>query len=202
LEWTDAGIEGAWRYSNRLWRLAADAQSISDGALPEEMDSKVTAVVRQIHRTIATVSDDIEKFRFNSAVARIRELTNALANLDQSLVGGDIAFRLGIKTTAQLINPLMPHVAEEIWQSLGEKTILAEVPWPEFDPALLSEDTVTIAVQVNGKLRGTITVATDTDNAACEAAALAIPAVQKQLGGQAPRKVIVVPKKIVNIVAA
>lgn len=202
LEWTDAGIEGAWRYSNRLWRLAADAQSISDGALPEEMDSKVTAVVRQIHRTIATVGDDIEKFRFNSAVARIRELTNALANLDQSLVGGDIAFRLGIKTTAQLINPLMPHVAEEIWQSLGEKTILAEAPWPEFDPALLSEDTVTIAVQVNGKLRGTITVATDTDNAACEAAALAIPAVQKQLGGQAPRKVIVVPKKIVNIVAA
>ncbi len=202
LEWTESGIEGAWRYLNRLWRLAADAQSIPEGPVPEKLDAAVLTVVRQIHRAIATVGDDIEKFRFNSAVARIRELTNAIATLDRTLDGADAVYRFGILTVAQLINPLMPHLAEEIWQSLGKKTILAKAPWPTFDPAMLEENTMTLAVQVNGKLRGTITMATDADKSACEAAALALPAVQKQLDGQAPRKVIVVPKKIVNIVAA
>ena len=202
LEWTDAGIEGAWRYLNRLWRLAVDARSISDETPSGNLNPAVLAVVRQIHRAIASVGDDIEKFRFNSAVARIRELTNAISNLDRSLEGANGAFRFGITITAQLINPLMPHLAEEIWQSLGQKSLLTETPWPEFDPAMLANNTVTIAVQVNGKLRGTITMATNANNEACEVAALAIPAVQKQLGGQAPRKVIVVPKKIVNIVAA
>ena len=202
LEWTESGIEGAWRYMNRLWRLAASAQSIANGELPEKMDTAVLVVVRQVHRAIVTVGDDIERFRFNSAVARIRELTNNVANLDRKLEGADAVYRFGIKTVAQLINPLMPHLAEEIWQGLGHKSILAEAPWPTFDTAMLEEDTVTIAVQVNGKLRGTITMPSSADKNECEAAALAIPAVQKQLDGQAPRKVIVVPKKIVNIVAA
>jgi leucyl-tRNA synthetase len=202
LEWTDAGIEGAWRYLNRLWRLAAAAVEGNSGDIPAVTDASVEPVRRQIHRTIAAVGDDLEKFRFNSAVARIRELTNAVAEIDRSVIGGQAVYRFGIETIAQLINPLTPHISEEIWQTLGRSTILTETSWPSFDPALLEDDTVTIAVQVNGKLRGTITVAKTADKATCEAAALAIPTVQKQLDGKAPKKVIIVPGKIVNIVAA
>ena len=202
LEWTDAGIEGAWRYLNRLWRLAVNAAEIPDGPLPLVLDPAPAGVQRQIHRTISAVSDDLEKFRFNSAVARIRELSNALADMDRSVVGGNAVYRFGVATVAQLINPLAPHISEEIWQMLGTTSILTETKWPAFDPALLEDDTVTIAVQVNGKLRGTITVAKAADKAALETAALAIPAVQKQLDGKPPRKVIIVPGKIVNIVAA
>ena len=202
LEWTDAGIEGAWRYLNRLWRLATAAVEVPEGPLPAVLSPAPAAVLRQVHRTISAVSDDLEKFRFNSAVARIRELTNALADLDRSVIGGDAVFRFGVETLAQLINPLTPHLSEEIWQSLGRTTILTETPWPAFDPALLEDDTVTIGVQVNGKLRGTITVAKAAANGVFEAAALALPAVQKQLDGKPPRKVIIVPGKIVNIVAA
>ena len=202
LEWTDAGIEGAWRYLNRLWRLALVAADIPQEPLPPKLDSAAAAVLRQIHRTISAVSDDLEKFRFNSAVARTRELTNALADMDRDVAGGNAVYRLGIETLAQLINPLTPHVSEEIWQTLGHTTILTETAWPAFDPSLLEDDTVTIGVQVNGKLRGTITVAKTADSAACQAEALALPAVQKQLDGKAPRKVIIVPGKIVNIVAA
>ncbi len=202
LEWTEAGIEGAWRFLNRLWRLAVDAKGIQETAVPEKVGASVETIVRQIHRTIATVADDIEKFRFNSSVARIRELTNSIANMDRSAAGADAAFRFGIKTIAQLVNPLMPHIAEEIWHTLGETAILAESPWPAFDPSMLEEDSITMAVQVNGKLRGTITVQAGADKDTCESEALALPTVQKLLGDKPPRKVIVVPKKIVNIVAA
>ena len=202
LEWTDAGIEGAWRYLNRLWRLATAAVEIPEGPLPAVLDPAAAVVLRQIHRTISAVSDDLEKFRFNSAVARTRELTNALADMDRGVGGGNAVFRFGVAAVAQLINPLTPHLSEEIWQSLGHTTILTETPWPTFDPALLEDDTVTIGVQVNGKLRGTITVAKAAANDVFEAAALALPAVQKQLDGKPPKKVIIVPGKIVNIVAA
>ena len=202
LEWTDAGIEGAWRYLNRLWRLATAAAEIAPTPLPTVLNPSVTVVLRQIHRSISAVGDDLEKFRFNSAVARIRELTNALADMKRDVIGADAVFRFGMETLAQLVNPLTPHIAEEMWQGLGHATILTEAPWPTFDPAMLEDDTVTIAVQVNGKLRGTIVVAKTASKEACESAALALPAVQKQLDGNAPRKVIIVPGKIVNIVAA
>ncbi|MSO73168.1 MAG: leucine--tRNA ligase [Rhodospirillaceae bacterium] len=202
LEWTDSGIEGAWRYLNRLWRLAASASANPAGAVPSAIAPAAAAALRQIHRAVATVGEDLEKFRFNSAVARIRELTNTLADLDRGAVGADAVFRLGMERVTQLVNPLMPHVAEEMWLSLGHKTLLAQSPWPDFDPVMLEDDIVTLAVQVNGKLRGTIDVAKGSDKAACESAALALPAVQRQLDGKPPRKVIVVPEKIVNIVVA
>jgi leucyl-tRNA synthetase len=206
LEWTDAGIEGAWRYLNRLWRMAIAAKDIVPGALPATLDRtidpKADAVRRQIHRAIAAVSDDLEKFRFNSAVARVRELTNAIADLDRSVAGGDAVYRFGMEVATQLINPLTPHIAEEIWKQLGHTTLLVETPWPQYDPTLLQDDTVTMAVQVNGKLRDTITVPRGADQAACTEIALASMPVQRQLGGKGPRKVIFVPGKIVNIIAA
>ncbi len=202
LEWTDAGIEGAWRYLNRLWRMAAGAQDVPAAPPPAELAPAAVVALRQVHRSVATVSEDLEKFRFNSAVARIRELTNTLSDLDLNAAGGAFVYRFGMERVAKLINPLMPHIAEEMWHALGNVSILAETPWPEFDPAMLQDDIVTIAVQVNGKLRGTIDMAKGADKAACESAALALPAVQRQLDGKPPRKVIVVPEKIVNIVAA
>ena len=204
LEWTDAGIEGAWRYLNRVWRMAVSARDIEASAPPASLERPLADVMRQVHRAIAAVGEDMEKFRFNSAVARVRELTNTLADMHHlhELPGYKAVYRFGMERVAQLLNPLMPHIAEEMWQVLGGKTILAETPWPEFDPAMLQDDIVTLAVQVNGKLRGTIDVAKGADKATCETAALALPAVLKQLDGKPPRKVIVVPEKIVNIVAA
>jgi leucyl-tRNA synthetase len=203
LEWTDAGIEGAWRYLNRLWRMAAIARDIPRTPVPaiDALNGETATVLRQIHRAIAQVSDDLEKFRFNSAVARIRELSNAVQDMNRD---GDAAavFRFGVETVAQIVNPLTPHIAEEMWQTLGHETLLADTAWPTCDTALLTDDSVTVGVQVNGKLRGTITVAKTAAKDVFEAEALALPAVQKQLDGKPPRKVIVVPGKIVNIVAA
>ncbi len=201
LEWTDAGIEGAWRYLNRLWRMAVQASEIPAQDVPADVSEPAAAVLRQIHRTIAAVGDDLEKFRFNSAVARIRELTNRVEDMDRKVAGGDAVYRFGVSIIAQIVNPLTPHIAEEMWELLGNSTILAQGAWPAHDPALLEDNVVTMAVQVNGKLRGTITVAKGADAKTCETAALDLPAVAKQLDGKAPRKVIVVPEKIVNIVA-
>jgi len=201
LEWTDAGIEGAWRFLNRLWRMAAAASEIPARDIPADLDASAATVLRQIHRAIASVGDDLEKFRFNSAVARIRELTNRVEDMDRKVAGGDAVFRFGVTIIAQIVNPLTPHIAEEAWELLGNKTILAQGLWPAHDPALLEDSIVTIAVQVNGKLRGTITVAKGADAKTCETAALELPSVAKQLDGKPPRKVIVVPEKIVNIVA-
>jgi leucyl-tRNA synthetase len=203
LEWTDAGIEGAWRYLNRLWRMAAVARDIPASPVPGigALTADTVAVLRQIHRAIAQVGDDLEKFRFNSAVARIRELSNAVQDMSRDGEAAKV-YRFGVEVVAQLVNPLTPHIAEEMWTALGHDLLLAESEWPTFDPALLTDDTVTVGVQVNGKLRGTITVAKNAANTVFEAEALALPAVQKQLDGKPPRKVIVVPGKIVNIVAA
>ena len=133
-------------------------------------------------------------------MARTRELTNALADMNRGVIGGNAVFRFGIATVAQLINPLTPHLSEEIWASLGYTTILTETSWPSFDPALLEDDTVTVGVQVNGKLRGTIELPRDTGEADARSAALALPNVSKLMGDRTPRQVIVVPNRIINVV--
>jgi leucyl-tRNA synthetase len=169
--------------------------------MPATLSPALTAIRRTTHKTIAAVTDDLDKFRFNRAVARIRELTNTLDELPVGEPGASEVFREGLETLAQLLGPMMPHLAEEIWQTLGGKNLLAEQPWPEADPDLTRDEQVTIAVQVNGKLRGTLDVPRDTDTGSVESAALAMPQVLRWLEGQPPRKVIVVPNRIVNIVA-
>jgi leucyl-tRNA synthetase len=194
LEWTDAGVEGIWRYVNRLVRLVENAKLPPPGAVP----AGDAPVRRAIHRTIATVTDDFDKFRFNRAVARIRELTNLLEDEDTSLPPP--VMREGIETAVQLINPIMPHLAEELWHALGHETLLADEKWPRAEASLLVDELVTVAVQVNGKLRATLELPRDADQDTASKAALAQEGVARAIDGKPVRKVIVVPNRIVNLV--
>ena len=203
LEWTDAGAEGAWRYLNRLWRMVDEpAQEIAapGAALPHRLGATAERTRRAIHKTIAATTDDLDKFRFNRAVARVRELTNTLAAIEEA--GADVAWvlREGIESVVRLIGPMTPHIAEQMWRALGHETLLADTPWPVAEPALLVEDTVTVAVQVNGKLRATLELDRDIDDTAAEAAALADSGVARAIGDKPVRRVIVVANRIVNVV--
>ncbi len=202
LEWSEAGIDGAWRYVNRLWRLVADAPFDLPGpdAARPGLEGSADRLVRLAHKTIAGVSADMANLRFNTAVARIRELTNALSDLQEKDSGAPWAYRFAVETAIRLIAPMTPHVAEEAWEMLGHSDLLAETPWPEADPEMLTEKTVTLAVQVRGKLRDTLEMPPGTEREAVEKAALALPKVQAHIEGKPVRKIIVVPDKIVNIV--
>ncbi len=194
LEWTDAGIEGVWRYVNRLWRLAANSTLPAPGGI----SAGDHPARRAIHRAIAAVTDDFDKFRFNRAVARIRELTNLLE--DEGAALPPAVLREGIETAVRLINPMMPHLAEELWHILGHGTLLADEAWPKADPALLLDELVTVAVQVNGKLRATLELPRDADQDAASKAALAQEGVTRAIAGKPVRKVILVPNRIINLV--
>jgi len=187
LEWSEGGIEGASRFVQRVWRLA---NSTSGGEGGDE------ALERRLHRTIAAVGEAIDGLQFNKGVAQLYELTTAIEKAKPSATRTE-----AIRALVLLIAPMAPHLAEECWALLGEKGMIADAPWPAFDPALLVEDEVTLAVQVNGKLRDTLTAPRGLDRAAAEALALASGKVQRQLDGALPRKVIVVPDRLVNIVA-
>jgi leucyl-tRNA synthetase len=208
LEWTEAGIEGAWRFINRLWRMITrPALPVAEMGAPKPQSigtaaagAGTTAVQREMHKTIARVTDDLEKFGFNRAVARVREFTNALAELAGTDAAAAWIRREGFETIVKLIGPMMPHLGEELWQRLGHDTLLVDAPWPSADPAMLIDETVTVGVQVNGKLRGTIELPKDSGEDDARAAALALPNVSKAIDGKPPRKVIVVPNRIVNVV--
>ena len=203
LDWTDSGIEGAWRYANRLWRLINQPEkefSKINTEKPEAISGAALATEKAIHITIASVSSDLDKFHFNKAVARIRELTNTLDALEPQQVGAAWVRRHGLEVAICLIGPMMPHLAEDLWHSLGHETLLADTAWPVADPNLLVENSVTIAVQVNGKLRGTLELAKDSDQKSTEEAALSLHNVASAIGDKPIRKVIIVPNRIVNVV--
>ena len=187
LEWSEAGIEGASRFVQRVWRLASSSAAV---------EGEDEALKRKLHRTIAAVSDAIEGLQFNKAVAQLYELTNATEKAKPSATRHE-----AVRTLILLAAPAAPHLAEESWAALGESGMVTDAPWPSFDPALLVDDQVTLAVQVNGKLRDTLHAPRGLDRAAAEALALASDKVQRQLNGASPRKVIVVPDRLVNIVA-
>jgi leucyl-tRNA synthetase len=204
LEWTAAGIDGIWRYVNRLWRLVSEPDVLlppPGTPVPANLPPALDAIRRTTHKTIAAVTDDLDKFRFNRAVARIRELTNALEELPAAELAAGPVLREGVETLSLLLAPMMPHLAEEMWQSLGGNGLASAQPWPKADPRLARDEQVTIAVQVNGKLRATIDLPRDAANDAVEQAALALPQVTRWLEGRPPKKTVVVPNRIVNIVA-
>ncbi len=188
LPWSEAGIEGCSRFVQRLWRLFAAPLSGSG-----DQDA---ALERKTHQTIAAVAADIEALSFNKAVARIYELAGATEKAAPS-ASRDAA----VRTLILLVAPMMPHLAEEAWARRGERGLVAEAAWPDVDPALLFEDQVTIAVQVKGKLRDTLTAPKGLPQAELEALALASDKVQRSLDGAEIRKVIVIPDRLVNIVA-
>jgi leucyl-tRNA synthetase len=204
LEWTVSGIDGAWRYVNRLHRILSGALEILlpvGTAKPAQFSDTATALRQVAHRAVDNYGRDLENFSLNKAVARCRELTNAIEAFKPANDADRWALREAYEIQTQLLAPMLPHLAEEMWELLGHTTWLAETPWPIADAALLEDSTVTVAVQINGKLRATIILPKDADKAAVEAAALAEPNVQKTLAGAAPKKIIIVPNKIVNLVA-
>ena len=199
IEWTDAGAEGCWRFVQRIWRLVSEAEGLPAPGTQAAPGDEMSKSLRQAaHKAVAAVTEDLSALRFNRAVAQLYMLSNAIADAPKA----DAATRReALETMVLLAAPMMPHLAEECWRTLGHDRLVAETPWPKPDLALLKTDTVTIAIQVNGKRRGEVTVARDADNKTVEAAALAEDGVQRALAGVAPKKVIVVPGRIVNIVA-
>jgi leucyl-tRNA synthetase len=191
LEWSEGGIEGAARFVQRVWKLA---QAAANGGTASEGEDE--ELKRKLHRTIAGVTEALEALQFNKGIAFLYELVTAIERAKPSATRQE-----AVRTLIQLIAPVAPHLAEECWALLGEQAMVSDSAWPAFDPALLVDDEVTLAVQVNGKLRDTLTAPRGLDRAAAEALALASDKVQRQLAGASPRKVIVVPDRLVNIVA-
>ena len=200
IEWTEEGAEGCWRFVQRIHRLVTEAGDLPPiGTKPDaKAEGSSLELRRAAHRAIASVTDDVEALRFNRAVARIYELANAISGADASVSGA--ARREALEAIVLLIGPMMPHLAETCWQALGHKTMVVETGWPAADPDLVRKDTLTIAVQVNGKLRGTIEISRGADPKSVEVAALALDGVVRALDGKPPKRVIVVPERIVNIV--
>ena len=204
LEWSDAGVEGMARFLRRLWRdvHAHAAQPDHPAVDPAALDAPQKALRRQVHEAIAKVGDDYaRRHAFNTAIAALMELMNAIGKFHDMTEQGRAVRHEAFEAIVLLLNPITPHISHALWQVLGHpETLLEDVPFPKPDAAALVRDAVTLAVQVNGKLRGTIEVGVDTPREAIEAAALAEPNVAAFVAGQAPKKVIVVPGKIVNIV--
>jgi leucyl-tRNA synthetase len=203
LEWTEGGVEGAWRYINRLWRLASEppVQLPPPGtARPAQLSDEAEAAWRLVHKTIALVSESVETLRFNVAVAQIRTLSNALEALKGTGAGEAWVLAEGLRLLVRLIGPMTPHLAEAMWAELGCQGLLCDQPWPKADPALIIDDVIKIAVQVNGKLRATVDLKRDAAEDEARAVALAAPNVVAAMAGKPPRKVIVVPNRIVNVV--
>jgi leucyl-tRNA synthetase len=209
--WTEESFAGAHRFVQRVWRMVRDWSALrpgsdrGDGATATAI-APAAALRRAAHRALSDVGDNIEALHFNVAIARLYELANAIAAVlpaasadggDDSLAG---AVDEAIELLVQMISPMMPHLAEECWRALGHDDLLATRAWPAVDRGLLVSEVITLPVQINGRKRGELTIATDASQAEVETATLALDAVRRALDGHPPRKIVVVPKRIVNVV--
>ncbi|OGQ50622.1 MAG: leucine--tRNA ligase [Deltaproteobacteria bacterium RIFCSPLOWO2_02_FULL_57_26] len=208
LDWSDHGVEGAHRFLSRLWRFAGQHRQALLGVAPDldppGLPPGLAALRRLVHRTIKKVTDDIEeRFHFNTAIACVMELFNALslaAREGSATAEGASLIRAGLEAILVLLYPFVPHVASELWESLGNRRSLEEIPWPEYSAEALQEEALLIVVQVDGRVRGKITVSADASDEQIETEALAHPKIQGYLQGKSVRRVIQVPRRLVNIV--
>ena len=205
--WTEAGVQGTFRFVQRIWRLISEAApALAAVEAKAGAGGKALEVSRAAHKTLKAVAADIEALAFNKAIARIYELVNVLAApLTETAEGKADAQMLGALKEASLFlthcfAPMMPHLAEECWKTLGGEGMIAIAAWPEFDAGLTADNEITLPVQVNGKKRGELTVARDADQDSIKAAVMELEAVARALEGKTPKKVIVVPQRIVNVV--
>ena len=205
--WTDEGAAGAHRFVQRVWRLVNDAAPrLPGGDAPPGSDygDAALALRKTAHKTLAAVGESIETLRFNVAVARIHELVSACSAAASTETGKDQgldhSLREALEFLVQMMAPMMPHLAEACWTVLGHENMVAKAKWPVFDRSLLSEDVVVLPVQVNGKKRGELTIDVDASQGDVERAVLALDFVVRALGGNDPKKIVVVPKRIVNVV--
>jgi leucyl-tRNA synthetase len=202
LEWSDDGVQGAFRFLKRLW-LAVNSHCERGGAVEAvtALSDEQQALRRKTHQTIAKVSDDIgRRYKFNTAVAATMELMNSIARFEDSSAGGRAVVQESLESIIRLLAPIVPHICHELWGLLGHSEALIFTAWPEVDESALVQDTVEMVVQVNGKLRGRISVAVDADRKTIESLALADMNVGKFVGDQAVRKIVVVPGRLVNVV--
>jgi leucyl-tRNA synthetase len=206
LEWSDAGVEGAHRFLRRLWaygqKHAAAIVAAQDGA-PGALPPAAKALRREVHMVLRQVSYDYERMQYNTVVSGAMKLLNALEAFELGGSADAAALREGYGILLRALYPACPHVTEALWQQLGYDTELGELldaRWPEVDEAALVQEQIELVLQVNGKLRGALTVPAAADRAAIEAAALASPEVAKFSEGRTPKKVIVVPGRLVNVV--
>ncbi|MBF0097813.1 MAG: leucine--tRNA ligase [Magnetococcales bacterium] len=208
LEWNDSGVDGAWRFLNRLWRLvqeiAALPQQPPARCMPEQ--AELRSLRSKTHQTIDKVSRDIQRFQFNTAISAVMELVNASneqlhGNADAAHSNAALSvLREAAESAVLLLNPFVPHITEELWQQLGHDQPLCQQRWPEADPEALQRESITLVVQINGKLRARLTVAAEASQESIEAAALAEPAIQQQLLNRTIHKRIFVPGRLLNIV--
>ncbi|MGO8737952.1 leucine--tRNA ligase [Rhodoblastus sp.] len=205
--WTEEGIQGAARFVQKLWRLIGEIAEFSSNSEPTSQFGDFASRVRKVaHGALAKVDADLGRLRFNRCVAQIYELTNELsgllAGIDESAVGDDVklAFWEAGKILVQLFAPIMPHLGEECWEALGASTLVAEATWPTADRSLIVDNVVSLPVQINGKKRTDIIVARDASAEEIERAVLELDAVKRALAGQQPRKIVIVPQRIVNVV--
>ncbi|MCP4187087.1 MAG: leucine--tRNA ligase [Gammaproteobacteria bacterium] len=205
LEWSDAGVEGAHRFLKRLWHIIHQHIDSSNDRIADLDVSNLNTIQKamrlKLHETIRKVSDDFSRrLTFNTAIAANMELLNAVSKFDDDSDQGRSIRQEVFDNMALMLAPIIPHVCHQLWRELGHDSIIIDHAWPQVDESALVQDSIEMVIQVNGKLRGKMQVSTDVDKTSCEAAALDNEQVKRFIGGQAVRKVIVVPGKLVNIV--
>ena len=205
LDWTSEGVEGAYRFQGRVWNLVLQHKDLPIAPAAGTQTDRARSIRRLTHKTIRRVTDDIrQRFHFNTAVAAVMEMTNELARVTPEEVASasDVAaaMREAVRAVVVLLSPFVPHIAEELWEGLGEKPGMVKIPWPSYDPELLKTDEVTIVVQVNGKKRAEVLVPADASEEQVKQAALAEANVQRFVEGKTVRKIVLVPGKILNVV--
>ena len=203
LEWSDSAVEGAFRFLKRLWKRVRE--HVAAGSVAARRDEALNEAQKglrlQVHATLAKVSDDMgRRFTFNNVVSANMELLNEIYRFEDTSEQGGAVMQEALEAVVLMLSPIIPHITHTLWHALGHEEAVVDCTWPVVDPAALVQDMVTLVVQVNGKVRGKVSVPADADNSVIESTVKSAENVQKHIGDRAVRKVIVVPGKLVNIV--